>query len=278
MQLERILRAVHSEPWLITPRAHSAIKTLLENKLSASADAIMASIPIDMEEDDGGMPTPQMPEGVAYIPVMGVIGKRMSMIEKMCMGGVDCLDVADMIEECVADPKIRAILLHIDSPGGTVGGVPELGNTIASASMRKPCLAYADGLCASAAYWLAAGASAIWATPSAEVGSIGVYLPWVDETQALAMQGIKVDLIKNADSPLKGAGYPGTALSPEQRADWQAGVDHIGANFKSHIRMNRPQVKDEALTGTTFFPDEAQALGLIDGVGTLQQALAALLR
>lgn len=278
MNIERILRAVHSEPWLITPRAHAAVRLLIENKLAADAHALIAAMPMPDDGEDDECCLPQVPEGVAIVPIHGVIGKRMSMVEKMCMGGVDCLEVADILEECVGNEAVKLIVLHFDSPGGTVGGVPEVGNAIASASMRKPVLAYCDGLCASAAYWMAAGASAIWATPSAEVGSIGVYLPWVDQTQAYAMEGLKVDLIKNADSPLKGAGYPGTALSPEQRSDWQAGVDRIGADFKGHIRMNRPQVKDEALTGTTFFPDEAKALGLIDGVGTLQQAIASLLR
>ncbi len=80
---------------------------------------------------------------------------------------------------------IKAVFLDIDSPGGTVAGTPELAAAVASLNERKPVYAFSSGLMCSAAYWIASQARAIYATPSAQVGSIGVVQAVIDNSAAL---------------------------------------------------------------------------------------------
>ena len=92
-------------------------------------------------------------------------------------------------------PELRnqdAVILDIDSPGGTVAGTPELGAAVAALNGQKPVYAFSSGLMCSAAYWIASQAEAIYATPSARVGSIGVVQTVIDNSARLHAEGIKV--------------------------------------------------------------------------------------
>jgi ClpP class serine protease len=128
---------------------------------------------------------------------------------------------------------------------------------------------------ASAAYYLAAGATAIVASASAEVGSIGVYIPWVDASVAIAAQGLRPDPIVNTGGDLKAIGFGGT-LTAEQRAHLQARVDEDFAAFKAHIRDYR-DVPDSAMRGQTVSGPAAHASNLIDLQGDESAARTLLL-
>lgn len=250
MKFYHVLNAIYNEPWLIKPSAHKTIQELVNSRLAG------------IEINDISLPEPpvmQVEDGIAIIPIDGVIGRKLGMIEKAC-GAVGVEEIASWIKEAESNPNIKGIVFDIDSPGGTVGGVPELAEEIKSIS--KPKIAFTSGQMASAAYWLASSADRVFATQSADVGSIGVYLPFYDETKAFEQEGIKVELIKAGK--LKGTGYPGTALSESQRDDLQKGVDQIYALFKSAILKTR-NVPDEAMQGQTFLAEEAQKNNLIDG-------------
>lgn len=275
MRLERIIRAVFFEPWLIDARAHASIRQLVQAKLSDDirADAL-AAINQDENED---LDEPKGPEGIALIPIQGVIGKRVSMIEKVCFGATDVLEVSEAIQGALADDSIKGIFMEFDSPGGTVGGVPELADEIRSAAQVKPIMAYADGMMCSAAYWLASGADAIYATRTAEVGSIGVYIPWVDESASFAMDGLKADPIVSTGSKFKAMGFPGTSLTAEQRAMLQERVDHTLSMFKGAVTARGRKVAATAMLGQTFEGDGARAVGLVDSISTRERALCDLL-
>ena len=127
---------------------------------------------------------------------------------------------------------------------------------------------------ASAAYYLAAGADAIVASPSAEVGSIGVYIPWMDYSQQLAAEGLKADPIVNKEGDLKALGFTGS-LSAEQRAYLQTRVDDDFADFKAHVLKHR-DVSPEAMRGQTLSGKQALATNLIDAEGDEADARALL--
>ena len=126
-------------------------------------------------------------------------------------------------------------------------------------------VAYTEDMMASAAYYLAAGASAIVATTSAEVGSIGVYIPWMDSSAQLAAQGLRPDPIVNQEGDLKALGFTGT-LTSEQRAYLQERVDEDFAAFKAHILAHRA-VAPEAMRGQTLSGPRAVDSNLIDHQG-----------
>ena len=191
------------------------------------------------------------------------------------MGAVAVEDVLTDLREAVENDEVGGIFLDVDSPGGTVGGIPELGEAVAFANQVKPVRAFTDGMMCSAAYWMAAGAGDIVASRSADVGSIGVYVPWIDESEAFAMQGVHVEIIRNEGADLKGMGFPGVSLSETQRAELQASVNETADEFHAHVSEYR-RVTEPADTfrGQSFTAKAAKFRGLVDDIMDRESALA----
>ena len=209
----------------------------------------------------GAAPQPYVVDGIGVIPIVGVIGKGLSPMEKM-MGAVDVNDIADAVDAFAASPEVNSIALQISSPGGTVTGVEELANKVRN--LKKPTMAYTDSEMASAAYWIASAADRVVASPSATVGSIGVYIAIPDYSAAAEMAGIKMVVIKSGK--FKGAGIEGTSLNADQIENLQASVDTIHTEFKDAVNMKRKLVKAEAMEGQTFSGKQAAAQGLVTGL------------
>lgn len=209
----------------------------------------------------GQAPAPYVVDGVGIVPIVGVIGKGLSPLEKM-MGAVDVNDVSAAIDAFASNPDVEKVALQISSPGGTVTGVEELANKVRNLS--KPTLAYTDSEMASAAYWIGSAADRVVASPSSTVGSIGVYMAIPDYSEAAKMQGIKMVVIKSGK--FKGAGIEGTSLDEDQMGNLQASVDTIHGEFKEAVNMKRKMVKAEAMEGQTFSGKQAAAQGLVTGL------------
>jgi signal peptide peptidase SppA len=210
----------------------------------------------------GVAPKPYVQNGVGIIPVVGVIGgPRLSPLEKM-MGAVDVADLSDAVDAFAANPEVEKVAFQISSPGGTVTGVEELANKIRG--LGKPTLAYTDSEMASAAYWIGSAADRVVSSPSATVGSIGVYIAIPDYSAAAEMAGIKMVVIKSGK--FKGAGIEGTSLNADQIENLQASVDTIHGEFKDAVNMKRKMVKAEAMEGQTFSGKQAAAQGLVTGL------------
>ena len=197
------------------------------------------------------------------IPIVGVIGKGLSPLDKMT-GAVDLNDISDDIDEYFDDIEVKTIIFHIDSPGGVVGGVEELARKISN--LKKPTIAYTDGMMCSAAYWLGSSADRVIASPSASVGSIGVYMNLIDVSQAYADMGVKAVVIKSSATPYKGAGLEGTSLSPEQIAYFQKEVDDIYNDFVGSVKTKRSMASDEAMKGQSMSGKIASSMGLLTGL------------
>lgn len=206
----------------------------------------------------GEKPTLEKFPPFAIIPVKGVIGKNLSELESMC-GCCDIHDVEEMLEECERDTSIKTIILDIDSPGGTSVGVPELANRIKNCS--KEVISFTGNECCSAAYWLGSQASKFYATASASVGSIGVYIAFPDCSEAFKMEGVKMDVIKSG--AYKGAGIPGTSLDEGQRKMLQMEVEDIHADFKEAVKSVRSFVEDSSMEGQMFSGKRGAEAGLV---------------
>ena len=209
----------------------------------------------------GQAPAPYVVDGVGIVPIVGVIGKGLSPLEKM-MGAVDVNDVSAAIDAFAANPEVEKVALQISSPGGTVTGVEELANKVRN--LEKPTLAYTDSEMASAAYWIGSAADRVVSSRSASVGSVGVYIAIPDYSKAAEMQGIKMVVIKSGK--FKGAGIEGTSLDEGQMGNLQEGVDTIHAEFKEAVNMKRKMVKAEAMEGQVFSGKQAAAQGLVTGL------------
>lgn len=209
----------------------------------------------------------------ALVHIDGAIDKHLSELDRLCIDATDLADVDAALAIAARTPAVKNILLSINSPGGSVTGVPETAARIAAIAEKKNVFAYTEGQMCSAAYWLAASADQILGTSSSQVGSIGVYLALVDETRALEAMGIKVETIK--DGTLKAAGASWKPLAEHERAHFQEQVAQIGRTFRAAVTAKRPGVKMEVMQGQSFFGAEAKKAGLVDAiVADLDEALA----
>lgn len=256
--LPRILSKVHRDPWMIRPERLHAIADLLETRLTVRADMVSDVMPSeqdDMTEDYGG---------ARLIKVFGILGKHLSNLEMEC-GGCSVDEVCEQIEEAEQDPAVSEILLWFNSPGGTVTGIPEAGALIARVNATKKITALVDGECCSAAYWMASQCGDVIATPSACIGSIGVYCLLLDRSRQLENEGIKVNAISAGTYKLSGADF--RPLSDDERAMFQTGVDRTYQQFKDAVNEGRSgTVADDVMQGQTFDGEEAAAVGLVDDV------------
>jgi signal peptide peptidase SppA len=211
-------------------------------------------------------------KAVAVIRASGLLMKPTSWF------GTSTVQLRRDIQAAADDPGTSAILLSIDSPGGTVAGLADLAADVRAARKRKPVWAHIDDLGASAAYWLASQADAVYAnSPDALVGSIGTILVVHDLSAMAEREGVRPVVF--ATGPLKGAGTPGTPVTPDQQAYFQAIVDGVQQSFDAAVMAGRTLTReqlDAAKTGGVFLAKEAKTLGLIDGIRPFKATLAAL--
>lgn len=181
-------------------------------------------------------------------------------------------DIARCVGEALDNPDVRAIVLRIDSPGGVANGMASTSRAIRRKADRlgKPIFAYADEQICSAAYGLACAADEIWGPPTAEIGSVGVILPVVDQTEANAAAGIRVELL--VTGARKGDGHPDKPLDDAAIDALQARVDAIGADFFDLVAEARGMSPEDvaALQAGVFMGAEAVDRGLADGVADWQ--------
>ena len=252
------------QPWLITSEAmHS---------MAAQAVAFFDAR-LTLPEPSSN-PLLSVEDGIGIIRIHGPLMRDPDLISSLLFGAIDMNQVAEAIQEAVAQDAVKSILLDIDSPGGTVNGTPELAQAVADAAKLKSIHAFSAGQICSAAYWIASQCDAVYATPSARVGSIGVMLPFIDSAEKFRSQGLKVEVF--AAGKFKGMGTPGVSLSEDQRALIQSDIEEVAADFKSAVLARGRKIPDEAMEGQSFSARKAQRFNLAGMVKNRDEVLARL--
>lgn len=206
--------------------------------------------------------------GIALIGLHGRMMKHASSLSD----GTSTVLVRRQIRAAAADAGVQAILLHIDSPGGTAAGTADLAADIGAAGQQKPVWSYVEDLCASAAYWAGSQAHRVSANPTALVGSIGTYGVVYDMSGAAAMEGVKALVVRAGK--FKGMGTPGTEVTQEQLAEMQRTVDGLNEHFIAGVAAGRkldPAAVRELADGRVHIAKEARRLALIDAVESFDQ-------
>lgn len=275
MRFPHILSVLYCEPWLITGEMHKRLCQIVDEHISGAAHDPGGIVEaFSGAKGNGRDRDPFVRLGnIAQVNVHGVIGKRVGYFEK-CSGVMDCDDAEYALLTAYEDESIEGVLLDIDSPGGTVTGVPELAEVIARVNAEKPVVAFTDTQMASAAYWLGAACSAIYATGSSHIGSIGVYAAWMDASRAYELNGFSQEVEKVGK--YKAAGLYGTSMTPEQRDLVRKRVEEVAGWFKGFVSANRSGVPAEAMEGQTFYGAEAKVNNLVDEVGSREDAFGVL--
>jgi ClpP class serine protease len=207
----------------------------------------------------GESPKPYQIGSTYVIPVAGMIGKGLSPIEAIGATDVEVLD--DWIDQAVA-ANAKQIVFNIDSDGGTVDGVEELASKIRG--LKVPTIAFSAGSMNSSAYWIGSAADRVVVSPSASVGSVGVFAVVKDLSEQAKAMGISVKVFRSDE--LKGIGIPGTQITSAQEAYLQKSVMDTANTFKANVKMKRKLVADADLTGASMSGREAAQKGLATGL------------
>jgi signal peptide peptidase SppA len=212
---------------------------------------------------------------VAIISIAGVIEKTPSILSWF-FGGSTVDGITAALRECLADPAVSAIVLDVNSPGGTVTGIGELADEIFQARKQKPITAVANGQMCSAAYYLGSQASEVLASPSSMMGSVGVYMMHEDDSQLLDNVGVKMTFISYGDH--KTEANPYEPLTDEAKAHLQSMVDEHGQAFEKAVARGRKISADEVHRkfgkGRALTASNAVKVGMADRMGTIDDALA----
>lgn len=282
MTLTRLLQFALAQTWAMDEAFHRRMFQVLqrhgEGELSPIAAALQMGQPrAEDAAGDGRAAAMRVDRGVAVIPIHGVIAHRASAVDPLCSHvGTSVEHLRGDLQAALADDQVKAIVLDVDSPGGSVAGLDDLAAEIRAARARKPIVAHTDSMMASAAYWLASQANKVYATRDAAVGSIGVIASFLDNHRALADRGYDPVVIKS--TPGKGHMQSNGTFGDANRADVQREVDQFHAMFVEAVAAGRGIGGDQASAmadGRVYIGAQAAERGYVDGVQPFAAAVRA---
>ncbi len=207
------------------------------------------------------------PNKIAIIEVTGIIAA----------GNVD--HVLKQIRQAREDHSVKAVVLRVDSPGGTVSGSDRIWRelaTLSAATDPRPVVVSMGGIAASGGYYVSASADHIFAEPTTWTGSIGVIMQFPQLKGLMEKLGVDVATIATNDE-WKDSGSPFKSLGEAQRVRWKEIVDQAYERFARVVAQGRklPLKEVKALAnGKVYTAVEAKDLGLIDQIGYLDDAIA----
>lgn len=238
----------------------------------------------DDDDDDTLCPAPSLLEyakrdGVATIPVVGVLTKY-----SLGDGWIDdwfglapTLSIRTYLDNAIADPEVRSIVLLFDTPGGDANGTYELAEAIAAADKVKPVYAVVSDTCTSGGQLLASQCRSIRANDKAWLGCIGVYRILCDDSKFWADMGISWTVVSSGG--IKGAGNDGK-VSQELIDDQQREVNDVYELFITYVATGRGMSTEavrKIADGKSYIAAEAKTLGLLDEVASIDASMAAIL-
>jgi signal peptide peptidase SppA len=213
-------------------------------------------------------------DGVAIIPVSGPLLKRPSLFSRI-FGGSSYQEIGGMIQMAVADSRVRALMLNIDSPGGVVNGTEGLSDLIFNLRKQKPIIAYSDGNMTSAAYWIGSAAETIVVGPTSTLGSIGVLMIHSDYSEMDKKIGLKTTYI--TAGKYKALGNDSEPLTLEAKEYFQDRLNYLYSIFVDSVARNRDVETEKVLAdmaeGRLFIGQQAVDVGLADRVGTMDSSI-----
>jgi ClpP class serine protease len=256
----RVLAQIYDKPWAITSEALQTILDVLSQPQDLEAVAAKLGRPLD---NNGNSATVR--DGVAILNVEGPLFRYANLFTDLS-GATSVEGLAQDFQSALDAPNVKQILLNINSPGGQVDGIQELGDMIRAGTQTKPVTAYIEGTGASAAYWLAAAAQHVAAAESALIGSVGVVAAVTDNREAQQRQGVRRYEIVSSQSPYK---RPDVATE-EGRAQILEVVDGLADIFIGRLAAFRGVTADHVAAnfgkGKTVLARQAIAAGMADEI------------
>lgn len=201
--------------------------------------------------------------GIAHVWVFGPLMQDAAPV----YADLGCTNYADLANEISREAK--GILLHVDSPGGTVAGCIEVAKLVENAPV--PVVAFVHGTACSAAYKIMCGSDHAVASHSATLGNIGCILAYADVSALMQGMGVTLNAFVNEGATLKST-FHLDSLTDEQKAFLQDSINEAGRDFRAHVESNREGIDPEVWRAGWFSGPRAVQMGLCDELGN--EALA----
>lgn len=260
--MNELIAEINEQPWAILP---SALNNLVA-KIKAG------NVPEAARESQT-----HQAGNVAVIPVHGPIMSGDSLLTRY-FGFPSSARIAKTVQALAGDQSCGCIVLDMDTPGGTVAGVQEAAEAIASVRGTKKVVAISNHLMASAGYWIGSAADDVVASPSSLTGSIGVISTHYSLAGAMEQAGIEVTIL--TAGKYKAEGNQFEPLDDEARESMQGVIDSYYDDFTKGVAKNRgvnvSTVKSDFGQGRVLTAKDAKASGLVDRIESFDQLLARL--
>lgn len=243
--------------------------------------AVLSFVVSLLKGNNNDAKTVTVPDRVAVINIEGTIMSGAGSSDNIFsqQSGITSGSIMQQIREAAADDSVKALVLRIDSGGGSATAAEEVGRELKrfKEKTKKPVVATMGNTGASAAYWIAVCASdKVYANATTLTGSIGVYMPYMNTEELFKKIGITSSKIKSG--PYKDIMTNDRPMTPEEQAILQNIVDEIYNEFVVTVAAGRKmeESKVKALAdGRVYTGLQAKNLGLVDELGDYYDALAA---
>lgn len=275
-RFQHVIAALREQPWAMEASAFEALVEIVARRIDVgklTSEEIAAAI--GDRERGSGAAIPRV-GSVAVLALHGPMSQRMNLFSAIS-GGTSTEIFGRDFDAAIADPEVAAIVISIDSPGGSVAGTAELADKIFKArGAGKPIVAVSDSQAASAAYWVGSQAHEFVASPSSLVGSIGVVTQHRDVSKAETEMGVKTTVI--AIPAAKAEAHPYTPLSEEALAGIVATMQPFYDLFTKAVARGRgvaaSAVKEGYGEGRQLAAVPAKAAGMVDRIESLSDVIA----
>ena len=274
--MQYAIAEILSAPWAVLPNRLPFIRAALVSAARGTAEPQDATRLMRADAMTNATRRRQGDHGgpIAVLPFYGVAVQRADALGE-ALGLLSLARFTQAFRTALADDAVGAILIDVDSPGGSVYGIAELADEIFRARARKPIAAIANSLAASGAYWVASATSEFYVTPGGEVGSIGVVAAHQDVSKALGKAGVETTLISAGKYKTEGNPFkpPGTGA----RRHIHARVDHYYLMFVGAVAKHRGVTESAVRTGfgqgLLLDAQHAKREGMVDDVKTFDEVL-----
>lgn len=265
-QYLRLREMIFNQPLICTPEYAETVMAVLGERIGVDEKAF--SISSEAKDQEGT----SVVNGVYKLPIVGSMVHRGSAMD--AASGINSYEgIQSKIQAALDDPKVKGILLEMDSPGGSVAGAFDLRDFIIEAKSIKPIYSYAKDTMASAAYLIGSACDKVYTSQTGNIGSIGVVAMHVDQSDRDKAMGIKPTFV--FAGKMKTAGNPHEALEGEALSYLQESVNSSYDMFVNAVAdargIGKQTIRDTE--ARVYRGDKAVELGLADGVKSIDAVM-----
>lgn len=219
--------------WLMKPDRLKTMSDFIVNRINDFDELYKSLNLVQLQEKPSSLIDIQYEGSTAILNIEGVMVPKCSYIDSIC-GYVSTLEINRAFDDLVDDSRVERIILYFDSPGGEATAIGEFAEVVYEARNEKEIITFTDTDMDSAAYWVGSAASKIVALPSADIGSIGVYMGIIKFKENSFSEVI---FMQAGDNKLFGSPY--TGISDKEKAYFQEKVDNTYSKFVSAVSKYR---------------------------------------